>query len=42
MNSPYSIAAVWMGLAFIAAVIAGRTGLGVALVEIVIGVVAAG
>src|ERR1017187_8810537 len=40
MNNPYAIAAVWMGLAFIAAVIAGRTGLAVALVEIVIGIFA--
>ena len=40
MNNPYMIAAVWMGLAFLAAVIAGRTGLAVALVEIVVGIVA--
>ena len=40
MSNPYSIAAIWFGLAFLAAVIAGRTGLAVALVEIVIGVVA--
>jgi Kef-type K+ transport system membrane component KefB len=40
MNNPYAIAAVWMGLAFVAAVIAGRTGLAVALVEIVIGIFA--
>lgn len=40
MSNPYTVAAIWIGLAFLAAVIAGRTGLAVALVEIVIGIVA--
>jgi Kef-type K+ transport system membrane component KefB len=40
MNNPYTVAAIWMGLAFLAAVIAGRIGLAVALVEIVVGIVA--
>lgn len=40
MSNPYTVAAIWLGLAFVAAVVAGRTGLAVALVEIVIGIVA--
>jgi Kef-type K+ transport system membrane component KefB len=40
MNNPYTVAAIWMGLAFLAAVIAGRIGIAVALVEIVVGIVA--
>ncbi|MBN2405163.1 MAG: cation:proton antiporter [Coriobacteriia bacterium] len=40
MSNPYTVAAIWIGFAFLAAVIAGRTGLAVALVEIVIGIVA--
>lgn len=38
MNNPYSIAAVWMGLAFVAAMVAGWTGVSVSLIEILIGV----
>lgn len=37
--NPYATAAVWMGLAFVAAVIAARTGVAVALIEILIGIV---
>ncbi len=37
--NPYATAAVWMGLAFIAAVIAARTGVAVALIEILVGIV---
>jgi Kef-type K+ transport system membrane component KefB len=40
LSNPYTVAAIWLGLAFVAAVVAGRTGLAVALVEIVIGIVA--
>jgi Kef-type K+ transport system membrane component KefB len=40
LSNPYTIAALWLGLAFLAAVIAGRAGLAVALVEIVVGVIA--
>jgi len=40
LSNPYTVAAIWIGFAFLAAVIAGRTGLAVALVEIVIGIVA--
>jgi Kef-type K+ transport system membrane component KefB len=39
MDNPYSIAALWLGLAFIAAVIAIRTGVSVSLVEIIVGIV---
>jgi Kef-type K+ transport system membrane component KefB len=39
MDNPYSIAALWMGLAFIAAIIAIRTGISVSLVEIIVGIV---
>ncbi len=38
MNNPYAIAAVWMGFAFLAAMIAGWTGISVSLVEILVGV----
>ena len=38
VDNPYAIAAVWMGLAFLAAMIAGWTGLSVSLVEILVGV----
>jgi Kef-type K+ transport system membrane component KefB len=38
MDNPYTIAAVWMGLAFLAAMVAGWTGLSVSLVEILVGV----
>jgi Kef-type K+ transport system membrane component KefB len=38
MDNPYSIAAVWIGLAFIAALIAIRTGVSVSLVEIIVGI----
>jgi Kef-type K+ transport system membrane component KefB len=38
MDNPYSIAALWMGLAFIAAIIAIRTGISVSLVEIIVGI----
>jgi Kef-type K+ transport system membrane component KefB len=40
MNNPYTIAAVWIGLAFAAAMIAGWTGISVSLVEILVGVAA--
>ncbi|MCL4236420.1 MAG: cation:proton antiporter, partial [Deltaproteobacteria bacterium] len=40
MSNLYLEAATWIGLAFIAAVIAGRTGLAVALVEILVGIFA--
>jgi len=40
LSNPYTVAAIWIGFAFLATVIAGRTGLAVALVEIVIGIVA--
>lgn len=40
MTNLYLDAATWLCLAFLAAVIAGRTGLAVALVEILVGVVA--
>jgi Kef-type K+ transport system membrane component KefB len=38
MDNPYAVAAVWMGLAFVAAMVAGWTGISVSLVEIVVGV----
>ncbi len=38
MNNPYAIAAIWFGLAFLSAVIAGRIGLSVSLVEILVGI----
>jgi Kef-type K+ transport system membrane component KefB len=38
LDNPYSVAAVWLALAFAAAVIAARTGLAVALVEMLMGV----
>ncbi len=34
MGSPYAIAAVWIGLALLSAVIAARVGIAVSLVEI--------
>lgn len=38
MGSPYAIAAVWIGLALLSAVIAARAGMAVSLVEILVGV----
>jgi Kef-type K+ transport system membrane component KefB len=38
VDNPYSAAAIWLALAFAAAVIAARTGLAVSLVEILMGV----
>lgn len=38
MNNLYAIAAIWFGLAFVSAVIAGRTGLSASLVEILVGI----
>jgi Kef-type K+ transport system membrane component KefB len=40
LDNPYAIAAVWMGLAFLASVFSLRVGLPVALLEILVGVVA--
>jgi Kef-type K+ transport system membrane component KefB len=40
MDNPYTIAAIWMGLAFAAAMVAGWTGVSVSLVEILVGVAA--
>jgi Kef-type K+ transport system membrane component KefB len=39
MDNPYTVAAVWMGLAFIASIVAIRTGVSVSLIEIVVGVI---
>jgi Kef-type K+ transport system membrane component KefB len=39
MGSPYAIAAIWIGLAFLSAVVAARVGIAVSLVEILVGVV---
>ena len=39
LNTTYGIAALWVGLAFLASVISIRIGLSVALVEILVGVV---
>ncbi len=38
MNNTYTIAAIWIGLAFAAAVIAARTGVSVSLIEILVGI----
>jgi Kef-type K+ transport system membrane component KefB len=38
MGSPYAIAAVWIGLALLSAVIAARVGIAVSLIEILVGV----
>src|SRR5438105_15401250 len=38
MDNPYTIAAIWMGIAFIAAMLAGWTGISVSLLEILVGV----
>ncbi len=39
LENIWYIAAIWMGLAFVASLIAIRTGISVALVEIMVGVV---
>jgi Kef-type K+ transport system membrane component KefB len=39
MDNPYSIAALWMGLSFIAAMVAVRSGISVSLIEIIIGII---
>lgn len=39
MDNPYSIAALWMGLSFIAAMVAVRSGISVSLIEIIVGVI---
>jgi Kef-type K+ transport system membrane component KefB len=38
MQSPYAVAAIWIGLAFMAAIVSARSGIAVSLVEILIGV----
>jgi Kef-type K+ transport system membrane component KefB len=38
MGSPYAIAAIWIGLALLSAMIAARAGIAVSLVEILVGV----
>ncbi len=38
MQSPYALAAAWLGLAFVSALISTRTGIAVSLVEILVGV----
>jgi len=38
VNNTYTIAAIWIGLAFAAAVIAARTGVSVSLIEILVGI----
>src|SRR5271157_80219 len=40
MNNVWYVAAIWMGLAFVASLVSIRTGISVALVEIVVGVIA--
>lgn len=40
MDNAYAVAALWVGLAFLAAMIAGWTGLSVSLAEILVGVAA--
>jgi len=40
MSNPYAIGALWLGLAFVAALVSSRTGIAVALVEIVVGAIA--
>ena len=39
MDNPYSIAALWMGLAFIAAMVSVRSGISVSLLEIIVGII---
>jgi Kef-type K+ transport system membrane component KefB len=39
MDNPYTIAAIWMGLSFVAAIASTRTGISVSLLEIIVGVV---
>lgn len=38
MNNSYTVAAIWMGLAFVAAMLAGWSGISVSLLEILVGV----
>ena len=38
VNNPYTVAAIWIGFAFVAAVIAARTGVSVSLIEILVGI----
>jgi len=38
MASPYAIAAIWIGLAFLSAILAARVGISVSLIEILVGV----
>ena len=38
MASPYAIAAIWIGLAFLSAILAARVGISVSLIEILMGV----
>ena len=40
MENIWYVAALWMGLAFVASLISIRTGISVALIEIVVGVIA--
>ncbi|HTE83742.1 MAG TPA: cation:proton antiporter [Dehalococcoidia bacterium] len=40
MDNQYTIAAIWMGLAFVAAMLAGWTGISVSVLEILVGVAA--
>ena len=39
LDNIWYVAAIWMGLAFVASLISIRTGISVALIEIVVGVV---
>lgn len=39
LDNPYSVAALWMGLAFIASMIAIRSGISVSLIEIIVGII---
>ena len=39
MENIWYVAAIWMGLAFVASLISIRTGISVALIEIVVGVI---
>jgi Kef-type K+ transport system membrane component KefB len=38
MDNPYTIAAIWMGLSLVAALVAVRTGISVSLLEIIVGI----
>ena len=38
MNNPYTVTAIWIGFAFVAAVIAARTGVAVSLIETLVGI----